>query len=58
MPISRSWVEAEVSVLTGQDRAMARLALVLAKRLIRWVKHAGAIYHVSVGNDDVVRFLG
>jgi hypothetical protein len=51
-------VEAEVSVLTGQDRAMARLALVLAKRLIRWVKHAGAIYHVSVGNDDVVRFLG
>jgi hypothetical protein len=31
MPISRSWVEAEVSVLTGQDRAMARLALMLAK---------------------------
>ena len=31
MPISRSWVDAEVSALTGQDRAIARLALVLAK---------------------------
>jgi hypothetical protein len=31
MPISRRWVDAEVSALTGQDRAIARLALVLAK---------------------------
>jgi len=31
MPISRSWVDAEASALTGQDRAIARLALVLAK---------------------------
>ena len=31
MPISRSWVDADVSGLTGQDRAIARLALVLAK---------------------------
>ncbi|HSB10702.1 MAG TPA: hypothetical protein VLM38_14535 [Blastocatellia bacterium] len=31
MPISRSWVDSEVAVLTGQDRAIARLALVLAK---------------------------
>src|SRR5262245_35668777 len=31
MPISRSWVDSDVSVLTGQDRATARLALVLAK---------------------------
>src|SRR5262245_66399845 len=31
MPISRSWVDPEVSVLTGQDRAIARLALVLVK---------------------------
>lgn len=31
MPISRSWVNSEVSELTGQDRAIARLALVLAK---------------------------
>jgi len=31
MPISRSWVNAEVSELTGQERAIARLALVLAK---------------------------
>ena len=31
MPISRSWVDAEVLGLDGQDRAIARLALVLAK---------------------------
>jgi hypothetical protein len=31
MPISRSWVDAETLALTGQDRAIARLALVLAK---------------------------
>ena len=31
MPLSRSWVDSEVSVLTGQDRAIARLALVLSK---------------------------
>src|SRR5262245_15670878 len=31
MPISPSWVNSEVSELTGQDRAIARLALVLAK---------------------------
>jgi AhpD family alkylhydroperoxidase len=31
MPISRNWVDVETSALTGQDRAIARLALVLAK---------------------------
>lgn len=31
MPISRSWVDAEASALTGQDRTIARLSLVLAK---------------------------
>jgi AhpD family alkylhydroperoxidase len=31
MPISRSWVDSEVVSLTKQDRAIARLALVLAK---------------------------
>lgn len=31
MPISRSWVDLEVTVLSGQDLAIARLALVLAK---------------------------
>jgi hypothetical protein len=31
MPISRSWVEAEIATLTGRDRAIARLVLVLAK---------------------------
>jgi hypothetical protein len=31
MPISRSWVNTETSALAGRDRAIARLALVLAK---------------------------
>jgi hypothetical protein len=31
MPISRSWVEQELAGLTGQERAVARLALVVAK---------------------------
>jgi hypothetical protein len=31
MPLSRSWVDSEVAGLTGEDRAIARLALVLAK---------------------------
>ena len=31
MPISRSWVDAEVADLAGRERAIARLALVLAK---------------------------
>ena len=31
MPLSRSWVNAEVEGLSGSDRAIARLAIVLAK---------------------------
>jgi len=31
MPISRNWVDIETSALTGRDRAIAQLALVLAK---------------------------
>jgi AhpD family alkylhydroperoxidase len=31
MPISRSWVEQEIQDLSGQDRDLARLALVVAK---------------------------
>ncbi len=31
MPLSRSWVDAEVAGLTGEDLAIARLAIVLAK---------------------------
>jgi len=31
MPLSRSWVDSEVESLTGRDRAIARLALVIAK---------------------------
>ena len=42
--MSRSWVEAEVQGLTGEERAVARLALVLAK----------APYQVS---DDLVEGL-
>ena len=53
MPISRSWVDAEVSGLQGRDRAIARLALVLAK----------APYQVSedlveeLVNGDETRFV-
>lgn len=31
MPLSRSWVEPDVEALTGEDKAVARLAIVLAK---------------------------
>lgn len=31
MPLSRSWVDAELTGLTGEDRAIARLAILLAK---------------------------
>lgn len=31
MPISRSWAEKEVGELAGKNRAIAKLALVLAK---------------------------
>ncbi len=31
MPLSRSWVEDELKDLTGEDRAVARLALVVVK---------------------------
>jgi hypothetical protein len=31
MPLSRSWVEPDVAMLTGEDQAIARLAIVLAK---------------------------
>lgn len=31
MPTSRSWVHWETAALSGQDRAIARLALLLAK---------------------------
>jgi alkylhydroperoxidase family enzyme len=53
MPLSRSWVDAEVSGLQGRDRAIARLALVLAK----------APYQVSedlveeLVNGDETRFI-
>ena len=46
MPISRSWVNSEVAALTGEDRVIARLALVLAK----------APYQVDEGLvEDVLR---
>lgn len=44
MPISRSWVDREVEGFTGQDRAIARLALVIAK----------APYQVDDGLVDAV----
>jgi hypothetical protein len=46
MPISRSWVDKEVEGLTGRDRAIVRLALVLAK----------APYQVDEGMvDEILR---
>jgi hypothetical protein len=46
MPLSRSWVDSEVTALIGQDRAIAKLALVLAK----------APYQVDEGLvEDVLR---
>jgi hypothetical protein len=44
MPLSRNWAEAEIADLKGEDRAIARLALLLAK----------APYQVS---EDVVQEL-
>jgi len=44
MPISRSWVEAEVEGLSGMNRAIARLSIVLAK----------APYQVDAGMAEAV----
>jgi len=55
MPISRSWVETEISGLDGGDRAIARLALVLAKA--PYQVDAGLVETVLRENADQVRFI-
>lgn len=55
MPMSRSWVETEITGLAGDDRAIARLALVLAKA--PYQVDAGLVESVLRENADQVRFI-
>jgi hypothetical protein len=55
MPMSRSWVETEISGLEGGDRAIARLALVLAKA--PYQVDAGLVQTALRENADQVRFI-
>lgn len=55
MPLSRSWVDAEVTALSGIDRSIARLALVLAKAPYQV---SGAVVRgVLDENPDEQRFI-
>ena len=55
MPISRSWVDAEVGGLEGADAAIARLAIVLAKAPYQVDAHMA---EAVLGNDrDEERFI-
>ena len=53
--MSRSWVETEISGLEGGDRAIARLALVLAKA--PYQVDAGLVQTALRENADQVRFI-
>jgi hypothetical protein len=55
MPISRSWVEREITGLEGDDRPIARLALVLAKA--PYQVDAGLIETLLRDKADQVRFI-
>lgn len=55
MPMSRSWVEREITGLEGDDRAIARLALVLAKA--PYQVDAGLAETVLSDNADQGRFI-
>jgi hypothetical protein len=55
MPMSRSWVETEIAGIRGGDRAIARLALVLAKA--PYQVDAGLVETVLRDNADQVRFI-
>ena len=58
MPISRSWVDAETPALTGQDRAIARLALVLAKAPYQVdEKLVEDVLHEDRGEERFIRIL-
>ncbi len=55
MPIGRSWVEAEIAELRGEDRSIARLALVLSKA--PYQVDAGLVDAVLAGQADQARFI-
>ena len=55
MPISRHWVEQEVESLNGEDRAVARLALVLAKA--SYQLDQGLVSDVLGHGPDEPRFI-
>jgi len=55
MPISRSWVEKEVESLSGRDRALARLALVLAKA--PYQVDDTLVGEILPGDGDETRFV-
>ena len=58
MPISRSWVEQEIQSLSGQDRDIARLALVVAKAVYQ-VDEAlvEAVLGVEWDQEKLIRVL-
>src|SRR5205823_11389741 len=53
MPISRSWGDAEASDLTGQYRAIARLALVLAKAPCQVTKTSSKTSSTTIGARNI-----
>lgn len=55
MPMSRSWVETEIADLRGDDRSVARLALVLTKA--PYQVDTGLVDAVLGDNPDQVRFV-
>jgi hypothetical protein len=55
MPISRSWVDAEVEELTGEDRAIAKLALVVGKA--SWQFDDSLALAVLLDDADEARFI-
>lgn len=58
MPMSRSWVETETSVLKGNDRDIARLALVLAKAAYQADENMyERVLAASGSEDNFIRIL-
>jgi hypothetical protein len=58
MPISRSWVEREVGELKGNERAIARLALVIAKAVYQTDdKLVGDVLEYNPEQEQFLRIL-
>jgi hypothetical protein len=58
MPISRSWVEREVGKLQGNERAIARLALVIAKAVYQTDdKLVGEVLEYNPEQEQFLRIL-